>query len=87
MVLGGLQAEHPRRRFCITAAEKLENGLLLSFTSQAAYHYNVQARTNLATGDWMNVVTNIPSGGTLTQSTVTNATIDPQQFYRIQQSP
>jgi len=71
----------------LTAAEKSGNNLRLSFTSQAGHTYNVQGRANLVSGNWLDVVTNIPGGGILAQTTVSNAVLAPQQFYRLQQSP
>jgi hypothetical protein len=71
----------------ITAAEKLGNDLRLRFTSQTGFHYNIQARADLAAGDWINAVTNVPSGGPISEITVTNALQAARQFYRIQQLP
>ena len=71
----------------ITAAEKLGDDLRLRFTSQTGYLYNLQARADLATGFWVNIRKAIPSGGTATEVTLTNALLGAQQFYCIQQLP
>lgn len=74
--------------FLITGFEKLENDLRLSFNSENGKDYAIQGRADLATGDWETLpgTTNSGTGGTV-QTTVTNAFLTPQQFYRIQQLP
>ena len=71
-----------------TAVEKLGNNLRLSFSSQAGVSYAIQSRASLSSGDWATLAgtTNLAISIS-TQQTLTNALIQPQQFYRIQQLP
>ncbi|HPY29777.1 MAG TPA: hypothetical protein PLT00_06125 [Verrucomicrobiota bacterium] len=77
----------PLAKPAITAIERMENDLHLTFTSELGGHYAVQSRSNLSAGSWMTLSRDISSDGALTRTTVTNAFSQPQQFYRIQQTP
>lgn len=72
----------------ITAAEKIGNDLRLSFTSVAGQNYAIQSRADLASGPWI-PLPGAPISGTggIMQTTLTNALLAPQQFYRVQQLP
>lgn len=70
----------------ITAVERIGNDLRLSVTSVLGHNYVIQRCGDLSSGTW----TTLPetafsgNGGTL-QQTITNAHIEPKQFYRVQQ--
>ena len=71
----------------ITAAERIGNDLRLSFTSTAGRNYVIQSRADLVSGDWTNLPgTNLGNGG-IVQTTLTNALLAPQQFYRVRVLP
>jgi sugar lactone lactonase YvrE len=72
----------------LTAVEKLGTDLRLGFTSQAGTNYALQSRADLSSGSWATLpgTTNSGTGGTV-QQTLTNALIQPRQFYRVQQLP
>ena len=78
-VIGGLR---------ISAVEKLGGDLRLSFASVAEQSYAVQSRADLVSGAWTTLsgTTNPGTGGTL-PVTLTNATSEPRQFYRVVQLP
>ena len=74
----------PSAPWRITAVEKTGDELRVSFTSVAGQSYQVQRRSNVASGDWVSLPgTAIMAGGDNTQQTVSMTPGDPQQFFRI----
>jgi hypothetical protein len=71
----------------ITSAVRTGANLQLSFTSQVGHKYNVQSFTYLVNGVVRDVATGIPGNGSIVQTTVSNAFVYSQQFYRIEQAP
>ena len=72
----------------ITAVNKVGNDLRASFNSQTGSNYALQGRADLSSGTWATLAgtTNPGTGGTM-QQMLTNALLQPQQFYRAQQLP
>jgi alpha-tubulin suppressor-like RCC1 family protein len=68
----------------IVSVLKAGNDLLLSFTSQLGHIYNLLSASDLSTGAWSPLLTDIPGNGAIVQATIPNAFVQPHQFYRIQ---
>jgi hypothetical protein len=72
----------------ITAVEKLGSDLRLSFESSAGKHYVVQDRSDLQSGEWVNVPGTAATGtGHTLRATVANPFGQPSEFYRVVLQP
>jgi hypothetical protein len=69
----------------ITAVERFGNDLRLRFTSQAEISYQIQSSTNLSPESWSPLPGTVPGKAGITETTLTNAIILQQQFYRVHQ--
>lgn len=76
----------PAASLRITSVEKIGNNLRLSLTSVSGQNYVLQSRGDLSSGTWTTLsdISLSGTGGTI-QQTLTNAFIQPKQFYRVQQ--
>ena len=69
----------------ITSVAKAGADLQLSFTSQVGHNYTLQSFASVVNGRVTDLITGIPGTGGSTQTTVSSAFLQPQQFYRILQ--
>jgi hypothetical protein len=67
----------------ITSYGFSNNTFVVGFNTISGQKYEVQSRSDLATGSWLPVVTNIPGAGGIIQVPDTNAVSSIQRFYRI----
>jgi hypothetical protein len=82
-VLAGTDAGNSESYFSVSGCDFLGNELSLAWNTALGRMYGVQERTNLLVGSWMDVpgYTNLP--GTGASMAYTNATENPQTFFRI----
>jgi chitodextrinase len=71
----------------ITAAVKIGNHLRMDFTSMLGTNYQVESRSDFASGAWTALPGSIAGNGGLASAIVSNAFSELQQFYRIHLAP
>jgi hypothetical protein len=67
----------------ITAWTFSNSNFVVSFSTVSGQNYELQKTSELASGSWSFVVTNISGTGAIVQVTDTNAISQPQGFYRV----
>jgi probable HAF family extracellular repeat protein len=67
----------------ISSFSVASSNVLFAFTTGTGATYFVESRTNLATGSWVGVISNVAGVGGIKSLTQTNGAKLPSQFYRI----
>ena len=71
----------------LTGVARTNQNIALSFTTLPLASYRVQWSSNLTSGVWNTLTSNVPGDGTVLKITDTNAIAQPQRYYRVKTPP